>query len=165
MRIYTDASTRSKISGLGYIATTAKHTEIKKDGIIIDQPDNNTAELLAILYAIDDTQDLLQENEKVILFTDSTYAMQAIRGGHYRENEEAIVKKIRNMLEYSNYQIFHIKGHCQDGTILSRFNKRADKISKIVRVQYEKEQERIKREKRQLATFKSKINKFDELDF
>ena len=164
MRIYTDASTRSKISGLGYIATTSKHVEIKKDGIIIDQPDNNTAELLAILYAIDDTQDLLQENEKVILFTDSTYAIQAIRGGHYRENEEAIVKKIRYMLDYSEYKIFHVKGHCQDGTVLSYFNKHADKMSKIARVQYEKEQERIKKEKRQLATFRSKINKFNNLD-
>ena len=64
MRVYTDASTR-KISGLGYIATNSKNKEIYRNGIMIDQPDNNTAELLAILYAIDDTQNLLQKNEKV----------------------------------------------------------------------------------------------------
>lgn len=61
MRVYTDASTRGGISGLGYIATTARDKELYSHGIIIDQSDNNTAELLAIIYAIDDTQDLLQK--------------------------------------------------------------------------------------------------------
>lgn len=154
MRIYTDASTR-KISGLGYIATNSQHTEIQKNGIIINQADNNTAELLAIIYAIDDTQHLLQENEKVTIFTDSTYAINAIRNNIYRQEEEPIVKKIQNLMEYTNYNLFWIKGHCQDGTILSYFNKRADKMSKVVRKQYEKEQEKIKKEK--LRLIKQKI--------
>ena len=154
MRIYTDASTR-KISGLGYIATNSQHIEIQKNGIIINQTDNNTAELLAIIYAIDDTQHLLQENEKVTIFTDSTYAINAIRNNIYRQEEEPIVKKIQNLMEYTNYNLFWIKGHCQDGTILSYFNKRADKMSKVVRKQYEKEQEKIKKEK--LRLIKQKI--------
>ena len=124
MRVYTDASTR-KISGLGYIATNSKNKEIYRNGIMIDQPDNNTAELLAILYAIDDTQDLLQKNEKVTIMTDSTYAVNAIRNNIYRKEEEPIVKKIQSMMEYSEYNLFWIKGHCQDGTILSYFNKLA----------------------------------------
>lgn len=144
MRIYTDASTR-KVSGLGYIATNSKHTEIQKNGIVIDQHDNNTAELLAIIYAIDDTQNLLQNNEKVIIFTDSTYAINAIRNNIYRSEEEPIVKKIQNLMEYSDYTLFWVKGHCQDGTLLSHFNKRADKISKLTRKQYEKEQEKLKK--------------------
>ena len=147
MRVYTDASTR-KISGLGYIATNSKNKEIYRNGIMIDQPDNNTAELLAILYAIDDTQDLLQKNEKVTIMTDSTYAVNAIRNNIYRKEEEPIVKKIQSMMEYSEYNLFWIKGHCQDGTILSYFNKLADKTSKYVRKQYEKEQEKLKKEKR-----------------
>jgi len=144
MRIYTDASTR-KVSGLGYIATNSKHTEIQKNGIVIDQQDNNTAELLAIVYAIDDTQNLLQDNEKVIIFTDSTYAINAIRNNIYRPEEEPIVKKIQNLMEYSDYTLFWVKGHCQDGTLLSHFNKRADKMSKLTRKQYEKEQEKLKK--------------------
>ena len=91
MRVYTDASTRGGISGLGYVATTARDKELYSHGIIIDQSDNNTAELLAIIYAIDDTQDLLQKNEKVTILTDSTYAIQAIRFNNYRKNEEAII--------------------------------------------------------------------------
>ena len=147
MRIYTDASTRSNMSGLGYVATTSKNIELTKSGIVIDQKDNNTAELLAIIYAIDDIQGLLQENEKLTIFTDSTYAINAIRNNIYRQNEEPIVKKIQNLLEGNNYNLFHVKGHCQDGTILSYYNKRADKMSKVVRKQYEKdikEQKKLK---------------------
>lgn len=155
MRVYTDASTR-KISGLGYIATNSKNKEIYRNGIMIDQPDNNTAELLAILYAIDDTQDLLQKNEKVTIMTDSTYAVNAIRNNIYRKEEEPIVKKIQSMMEYSEYNLFWIKGHCQDGTILSYFNKLADKTSKCVRKQYEKEQEKLKKEKRLRHIIESK---------
>lgn len=155
MRVYTDASTR-KISGLGYIATNSKNKEIYRNGIMIDQPDNNTAELLAILYAIDDTQDLLQKNEKVTIMTDSTYAVNAIRNNIYRKEEEPIVKKIQSMMEYSEYNLFWIKGHCQDGTILSYFNKLADKTSKYVRKQYEKEQEKLKKEKRLRHIIESK---------
>lgn len=155
MRVYTDASTR-KISGLGYIATNSKNKEIYRNGIMIDQPDNNTAELLAILYAIDDIQDLLQKNEKVTIMTDSTYAVNAIRNNIYRKEEEPIVKKIQSMMEYSEYNLFWIKGHCQDGTILSYFNKLADKTSKYVRKQYEKEQEKLKKEKRLRHIIESK---------
>ena len=155
MRDYTDASTR-KNSGLGYIATKKKNKEIYRNGIMIDQPDNNTAELLAILYAIDDTQDLLQKNEKVTIMTDSTYAVNAIRNNIYRKEEEPIVKKIQSMMEYSEYNLFWIKGHCQDGTILSYFNKLADKTSKYVRKQYEKEQEKLKKEKRLRHIIESK---------
>lgn len=147
MRVYTDASTR-KISGLGYIATTSTNRELFKNGIVIDQLDNNTAELQAILFAIDDTQDLLQPNEKVTILTDSTYAINAIRNNIYRKDEEPLVRKIQNMMEYSEYKLFWIKGHCQDGTILSYFNKRADKMSKVVRKQYEKDLEKMKKEKR-----------------
>ena len=42
MRVYTDASTR-KISGLGYIDKNSKNKEIYRNGIMSDQPDNNTA--------------------------------------------------------------------------------------------------------------------------
>ena len=149
MRVYTDASTR-KISGLGYIATNSRNKEIYRNGIMIDQPDNNTAELLAILYAIDDTQDLLQKNEKVTILTDSTYAIQAIRFNNYRKNEEAIVKKIQNLMEAYDYTLFHVKGHCQDGTVLSHFNKKADRISKNARKEYENEKIRAKKERVQM---------------
>lgn len=151
MRIYTDASTR-KISGLGYVATNRKHEEIQKGGVVIDQQDNNTAELQAIIYAIDETQPLLKPNEKVIIFTDSTYAVNAIRNNIYRKEEEPLVKKIQNLMEYAEYQLYWIKGHCQDGTVLSYYNKRADKMSKYVRDEYEKKLIAEKKRARELKT-------------
>lgn len=147
MRIYTDASTRGNFSGLGYIATNSKNIEIHKAGIVIDQKDNNTAELQAILYAIDDTENLIQPNEKVTILTDSTYAIHAIREGTLRKEEEPLIHKIRDMMTARNYNLFWIKGHCQDGTILSFYNKRADKMSKVVRKQYEKDIKEAKKQK------------------
>ena len=138
MRVYTDASTR-KVSGLGYIATDRQHNPIQTGGTVIEQSDNNTAELQAIIYAIDETQPLIQKNEKITIFTDSTYAIGAIKNNIYRQEEEPLVKKIQNLMEYADYKIFWIKGHCQDGTVLSYYNKKVDKISKRVRVEYEKE--------------------------
>ena len=139
MRVYTDASTRGKISGLGYIATDRHHNRLQQGSITINQSDNNTAELLAIIYAIDDTQNLLQKNEKLLLFTDSTYAIGAIRDNIFRPEEEPIVRKIQNLMEYSDYKLFWIKGHCQDGTVLSYYNNRVDKLAKTARKEYEKD--------------------------
>lgn len=145
MRVYTDASSRGNKSGIAYIATDRNHEVIQRSGVIIDGGDNNTAELQAILYAIDDTQQLLQKNESVIIFTDSTYAINAIRNNGYREQEEALVKKIQNMMSYAHYKVFWIKGHCQDGTVLSYYNKKVDKLAKGARVEYEKESIKQKR--------------------
>lgn len=145
MRVYTDASSRGNKSGIAYIATDRNHEVIQRSGVVIDGGDNNTAELQAILYAIDDTQPLLQKNESVIIFTDSTYAINAIRNNVYREQEEALVKKIQNMMSYAHYKVFWIKGHCQDGTVLSYYNKKVDKLAKGARVEYEKETIKQKR--------------------
>lgn len=145
MRVYTDASSRGNKSGIAYIATDRNHEVIQRSGVVINGGDNNTAELQAILYAIDDTQPLLQKNESVIIFTDSTYAINAIRNNGYREQEEALVKKIQNMMSYAHYKVFWIKGHCQDGTVLSYYNKKVDKLAKGARVEYEKESIKQKR--------------------
>ena len=139
MRVYTDASSRGNKSGIAYIATDRNHEVIQRSGVVIDGGDNNTAELQAILYAIDDTQPLLQKNESVIIFTDSTYAINAIRNNGYREQEEALVKKIQNMMIYAHYKVFWIKGHCQDGTVVSYYNNRVDKLAKTARKDYEKD--------------------------
>lgn len=147
MRVYTDASTRNHLSGLGYIATDRHHKKIQEGLTIIDQNDNNTAELLAIIFAIDETQPLLQKNESLTIFTDSTYAIGAIRDNLYRPEEEPLVKKIQNLMEYADYHLFWIKGHCQDGTILSHFNQKVDKLAKRARTEYERDQIKQKRQK------------------
>ena len=143
MRIYTDASTRGQISGIAYIATDAKDREIYKKGVVIAQNDNNTAELSAVLFALEDIQYLNVKH--VTIFTDSWYVINAVRNGVRREHEKALVKKIRSYMAKINSSLMWIKGHYRNGTVLSYYNKRADKMSKVVRRKYEKQ---IKKERK-----------------
>lgn len=145
MRIYTDASSRGKLSGIAFIVTDAKDREIYKKGITIDEPDNNTAELCAILYALEDIQYLNVRHTTI--FTDSWYAISAIRNGCARPKDNQYIKLIRHHMSKINSSLMWIKGHYRDGTALSYFNKRADKLSKVVRRKYEKE---LKQQKKKL---------------
>ena len=121
MRIYTDASTRGQISGIAYIATDAKDREIYKKGVVIAQNDNNTAELSAVLFALEDIQYL--NIKHVTIFTDSWYVINAVRNGVRREHEKALVKKIRSYMAKINSSLMWIKGHYRNGTVLSYYNK------------------------------------------
>ena len=137
MRIYTDASTRGKVSGIAFVLTDARDNELYKKGVVIDEKDNNTAELCAILFALDDIK--YTDTPHVTIFTDSWYAISAIRNDAIRPKDKKIVKDIRQRMSEINSSLMWIKGHYRDGTALSYFNKRADKMSKVVRRQYEKQ--------------------------
>lgn len=156
MRIYTDASTRSNISGIAFVATTNKNEKLYKKGMVIEEADNNTAELSAILFGIRDIKKYLRKNEHLTILTDSSYTIQAINGGHTRIHEEKIIKAIQNEMNEIKAQLMWVKGHCQDGTILSYFNKQADKMSKTVRKEYEKEFKKIKKQNKLIIISKSK---------
>lgn len=145
MRIYTDASTRGRISGVAFVVTDARDKEIYKAGVVIDEPDNNTAELSAVLIALENIQYV--NTKHVTIFTDSQYVINAMRTDTYRPNEKAIVQKIKHLMSKINSSLMWIKGHYRNGTAPSYFNKRADKLAKVVRKQYEK---RIRAEKKAL---------------
>lgn len=147
MRIYTDASTKDNLSGIAFVATTNNDKEICKSGLVIRQSDNNTAELTAILFALKNIYKIDKKAKHITILTDSTYAINAIRGNFYRQNEERLMEQIFKVLEKYNVSFFHVKGHCQDGTVLSYFNKRADKMAKVVRKQHEKEVKRLKKKR------------------
>lgn len=137
MRIYTDASQRGRISGIAFIVTDAKDREIYKKGMVINEPDNNTAELCAILFALADIRYLNVKH--VTIFTDSWYAISAIRTGSSKLKDKPIIKQIKSHMADINSSLMWIKGHYRDGTVLSYYNKRADKLSKVVRRKYEKQ--------------------------
>ena len=147
MRIYTDASTRGKVSGIAFVLTDARDNELYKKGVVIDEKDNNTAELCAILFALDDIK--YTDTPHVTIFTDSWYAISAIRNDAIRPKDKKIVKDIRQRMSEINSSLMWIKGHYRDGTALSYFNKRADKMSKVVRKKYEKEMKKEKKNKKQ----------------
>lgn len=143
MRIYTDASTRGRLSGIAFVVTDARDREIYKKGMVINQRDNNTAELCAVLFALEDVRFL--EVKHVTIFTDSWYVINALRNGVRRETEKGIVDTIRQYMKEINSSLMWIKGHYRDGTVLSFYNKRADKMSKVVRRQYERQLQKEKR--------------------
>ena len=137
MRIYTDASTRGGVSGIAFVVTDARDNELHKEGVVIEQCDNNTAELSAVLFALERTKNIRAKH--ITIFTDSIYVINAVRNGIYRKNERNIVSKIRKNMSTINSCLMWIKGHYSDGSVLSYYNKRADKMSKVVRRQYEKQ--------------------------
>lgn len=159
MKIYTDASTRSNVSGLAFIVTDAKNKVQCRRASVVEEKDNNTAELRAICYALAYTKSV---DEPVVLMTDSTYAIQAIRGGYHRPNEEKLIEYIHSHLKNRKCNIFWVKGHNRDGTVLSYFNKEADKLAKHVRKEYEYsavKQKKIDKQKRLEAALVSKKGK------
>ena len=91
MRIYTDASTRGGISGIAYVVTDARDVELFKEGVVIAQRDNNTAELSAVLFALERVQYI--DSKHITIFTDSWYVINAVRNGVRRENEIGLVNK------------------------------------------------------------------------
>lgn len=145
MRIYTDASTHGNVSGVAFVVTDARDKEIYKAGIVIEQSDNNTAELCAVLIALENVQYV--KTKHVTIFTDSQYVINAMRTGSCRSIEKPIVQKIKKLMDKVNSSLMWIKGHYRNGTAPSYFNKRADKLAKVVRKQYEK---RIRAEKKAL---------------
>lgn len=152
MKIYTDASTRTAkgISGVAFVITDNKNREICRKGSVVKESDNNTAELRAICYALGYSK---KSNEQVIILTDSTYAINAIRNGFYRPSEEKLVKYIHSHISGKKCSIFHVKGHCHDGTVLSFYNKIADKTAKKVRLKYEDQIRKQKKLRNKLIGF------------
>lgn len=147
MRIYTDASTRGGVSGIAFVVTDARDRELFKKAVVIGQRDNNTAELCAVLFALEDMK--FTEIKHLTIFTDSWYVINAVRNGVRRENEKNIVKQIRQDMAEINSSLMWIKGHYRSGTVLSYYNKRADKLSKVVRRQYEKKLQKEKKARMQ----------------
>ena len=121
MRIYTDASSRGAVSGIAFVVTDARDRELYKKGIVIEEPDNNTAELCAILYALQEVQYV--EVKHVTIFTDSWYAINAVRNNVKRKKDKHIVKEIRRHMDEINSSLMWIKGHYKSGTVLSYYNK------------------------------------------
>lgn len=146
MRIYTDASTRGRLSGIAFVVTDARDRELYKKGVVLNQRDNNTAELYAVLFALDDIKYI--DVKHVTIFTDSYYVINALRNGVKRPHEKVIVDKIRQYMSVINSDLMWVKGHYRDGTVLSYYNKRADKLSKVVRRQYEKQLQKERRNRK-----------------
>lgn len=132
MRIYTDASTR-KQSGIAFIITDECDVEISRGVSYIEEPDNNTAELKAILYGLQGASHL---SGGITVLSDSKYAVGVIKTGQCRPWEKETLDEIYKITSTRRCKFMWIKGHCNNGTILAYYNKQADNLAKKVRKSY-----------------------------
>lgn len=133
MRIFTDASTSGKMSGIAFVITDKHHNVLIKKSKPLIESDNNAAELMAILYALEEVSN---SNEHVTILSDSQYALACIKNNHCRKFERPTLDLIRFHLANKKWACLWIKGHRDDGTMLSYFNREADHMANNVRKAY-----------------------------
>lgn len=151
MRIYTDASTKSH-SGIAFVITNDHDVELYYGSKVVHEPDNNTAELLAIEYGLENAP----KRQNIMLFTDSTYAIYAIKTNTCREWEKSILYNIKNLLNNRKFSIYFVKGHNDDGTVFSFFNRFADSLANNARKRFITCKRIAKHKKAVRARFKNK---------
>jgi ribonuclease HI len=147
MRIFTDASGSGGVVGISYVITDIHHNILGMKAKTIFGVDNNTAELEAIRFAL---QNMPKRNEFITIVSDSIYALNCVEGNHCRDFEQDTLDEIQEMLTDKKWKPFWIKGHTHDGTALSEFNSLADSMAKRVREDYlDKRRKKVKRVSKQ----------------
>jgi len=130
MRIFTDASTSGKVSGIAFVVTDKHHNVLIKKSKPLIESDNNAAELAAILFALEEVSD---SNEHITILSDSQYALGCIKRNHCRKFEKPIMDLIQYHLANRKWACLWIKGHHNDGTMLANFNQQADHLASNAR--------------------------------
>lgn len=133
MRIFTDASTSGRISGIAFVITDKQHNVLARRSKPLIESDNNYAELAAILFALEEVSD---SKEHVTILSDSQYALNCIKRNHCRKFERPMMDLIQYHLSGRRWACLWIKGHRNDGTMLSAFNRMADNMAGNVRKAY-----------------------------
>jgi len=133
MRIFTDASTSGKISGIAFVITDNYHNIIAKRAKPLIESDNNAAELTAILFALEEASNY---DGHITILSDSQYALNCIKANHCRKFERPIMDLIQYYLANRRWAGLWIKGHKDNGTMLSFFNRQADHMASNIRKAY-----------------------------
>lgn len=130
MRIFTDASTSGRVSGVAYVATDCRHNVLSTNSKAFIESDNNTAELMAVLFALEELSPI---TEHTTIITDSQYVIGVLKTDVCRKFEEPVWSRIKQILYTAPHSVLWIKGHKNDGTSLSAFNRQADRSAKNAR--------------------------------
>jgi len=133
MRIFTDASTSGKISGIAFVITDKQHNVLVKKSKPLIESDNNAAELMAILFALEEASNY---DGHITILSDSQYALNCIKTNHCRKFERSTMDLIQYHLSNRRWACLWIKGHKDDGTMLSFFNRQADHMASNIRKAY-----------------------------
>ena len=158
MRIFTDASTENKYSGIAFVAIDAEHNIVLENSTVLTGIDNNTAELQAILFAL---RSIPNSDERVVILSDSLYATNCVKNNQCRYFEKDILEEIQKNLRNKHGRVMWIKGHTSDGTYISIFNKEADSLANKARRDYV---ESRKKGKKQLSKLKRMFRRGQQRD-
>lgn len=136
MRIFTDASVSGRVGGIACVITDSNDDIVlsRKKPILCN--DSNFAELQAILFALEVMPDT---REKITIVSDSQYALCCISYNRCRDFEEKTLSMINYHLSTKNWGVLWTKGHKNDGTSITLFNRLADNMARRARKDYIKQ--------------------------
>lgn len=140
--VYTDGSCvgngkKNAVAGIGVFFGYDDPRNISQK--ISGKQTNNTAELKAVLKAIEILNTDINNKKNVLIFTDSKYVIlcctsfgkkQDLNGWTKTIKNFHLVKKIYNLFKYNNnIKIKHIKAHTGKNDLHSKGNDMADKLA------------------------------------
>ena len=144
--IYTDGACKNNGSknklisaGVGVHFSQNNHTPMKDISLklTIDNPTNNKAELIAILFALQECHK--QEiKDKIVIYTDSQYSIDAItkwydqwsKDGKLEQKKNiSFIQSIKTIMKILNVSFVHVRGHTKRQDIHSLGNERADGLA------------------------------------
>ena len=141
MKIFTDAS-GANVSGVAFVITDDEYNVILERTMPIVGYDSDSAELYAILFALQELSYMKKEERKkedsITIISDSKDALRCLVGGECRKVDITTLLKIYYYLEKIGLEceVEWRKGHRNDGTKDSDFNRKVDNISRKVRKDY-----------------------------
>ena len=133
MKIFTDASVSGKVCGIACVITDSNDDIIlsRKKPILCN--DSNFAELQAILFALEVMPDT---RERITIVSDSQYALCCIVYNRCRDFEAKTLSMINYHLSTKKWNAVWTKGHKNDGTSITLFNRLADNMARRARKDY-----------------------------
>ena len=144
--IYTDGAcknngSKNKLVSAGVGVHFSQNNYIQMEDISqkldIDTPTNNKAELIAILFAL---QECHKNNikDKIVIYTDSQYCIDAItkwydqwlkNGNLNTKKNVSFIQPIKTIMKMLNVSFIHIRGHTKKQDKHSLGNERADNLA------------------------------------
>ena len=144
--IYTDGACKNNGSkkgnvsaGIGVHFSQNNHTQMNDISLklTIDNPTNNKAELIAILFALQECHKQgIKEN--IVIYTDSQYCIDAITkwfdqwskdGSLDKKKNISFIKSIKMIMELLHVSYVHVRSHTKKQDVHSLGNCRADYLA------------------------------------
>lgn len=145
MIIYTDGATsnngyQNAVGGWAYVIINETENIIAQDSGRINEATNNICELTAIIKACEAVEKIIDQDEKVIVYSDSAYAINGLNDWIYTwrcnnwqttrrqpiKNQE-LWEQLLSFVDDNRFNFNKIKGHNGNKTLDAYWNDYVDK--------------------------------------